>query len=151
MAGSRGSDSRPPGSWRPHGDTRIECRNRQPTDSVAGIGIGIDTTVPQSARIWNYWLGGKDNYAVDREAGDAWMAVHPQIKVNARESRAFLQRVVRSDDVQTDHLIIRACCNGSPLMCRSTCQRYAADTFSTCGYRRKPGWTDAGGVSPSGS
>jgi hypothetical protein len=65
----------------------------KPTDSVAGT--GIDATVPHSARIWNYWLGGKDNYAVDREAGDAWMAVHPQIKVNARESRAFLQRVVR--------------------------------------------------------
>jgi S-adenosyl methyltransferase len=34
-------------------------------------GTGIDTTVPHSARIWNYWLGGTDNYAVDREAGDA--------------------------------------------------------------------------------
>ena len=32
------------------------------------IGTGIDTAVPHSARIWNYWLGGKDNYAVDREA-----------------------------------------------------------------------------------
>jgi hypothetical protein len=30
----------------------------------------IDVTVPHSARIWNYWLGGKDNLAVDREAGD---------------------------------------------------------------------------------
>ena len=30
----------------------------------------IDTSVPHSARIWNYWLGGKDNFAVDREAGD---------------------------------------------------------------------------------
>jgi hypothetical protein len=30
----------------------------------------IDTSVPQSARIWNYWLGGKDNYPVDRAAGD---------------------------------------------------------------------------------
>jgi hypothetical protein len=64
-----------------------------PTDPFAGT--GIDTTVPHSARIWNYWLGGKDNYAVDREAGDAWVAVHPQITVNAREARAFLQRVVR--------------------------------------------------------
>jgi hypothetical protein len=63
------------------------------TDPLAGT--GIDTTVPHSARIWNYWLGGKDNYAVDREAGDAWMATHPQITVIARESRAFLQRVVR--------------------------------------------------------
>ena len=30
----------------------------------------IDTTVPHSARIWNYWLGGKDNFEVDREVGD---------------------------------------------------------------------------------
>jgi hypothetical protein len=30
----------------------------------------IDTFVPHSARIWNYWLGGKDNYPVDREAGE---------------------------------------------------------------------------------
>jgi hypothetical protein len=56
---------------------------------------GIDTTVPHSARVWNYWLGGKDNYAVDRETGDAVIAVYPQIKVNARESRAFLRRVVQ--------------------------------------------------------
>ncbi len=33
----------------------------------------IDTSVPHSARIWNYWLGGTDNYAVDREAGEAGM------------------------------------------------------------------------------
>ena len=58
-------------------------------------GTGIDTTVPHSARVWNYWLGGKDNYAVDRETGDAVIAVYPQIKTNARESRAFLGRVVR--------------------------------------------------------
>jgi len=55
---------------------------------------GIDTTVPHSARVWNYWLGGKDNYAVDRETGDAVIAVYPQIKVNARESRKYLGRVV---------------------------------------------------------
>ena len=65
----------------------------EPTDPLART--GIDTTVPHSARIWNYWLGGKDNYAVDRAAGDAWVAVYPQITVNAREARAFLGRVVR--------------------------------------------------------
>src|SRR5215216_3901516 len=37
----------------------------------------IDTSVPHSARIWNYWLGGKDNYPVDREAGDQFGAVFP--------------------------------------------------------------------------
>ena len=63
-------------------------------DSSPDARTGIDSSVPHSARIWNYWLGGKDNYAVDREAGDAWMAVYPQITVNAREARAFLKRVV---------------------------------------------------------
>jgi hypothetical protein len=51
--------------------------------------------VPHSARIWNYWLGGKDNYAVDREAGDAYKAIFPGIAVVARTSRAFLTRAVR--------------------------------------------------------
>ena len=40
------------------------------TEAEKDMMEGIDTTVPHSARIWNYWLGGKDNYAVDREAGD---------------------------------------------------------------------------------
>jgi hypothetical protein len=54
----------------------------------------IDTTVPHSARIWNYWLGGKDNYPVDHEAGDAFRAVFPGITDLARDSRAFLGRAV---------------------------------------------------------
>ena len=57
-------------------------------------GSGIDTSTPHSARIWNYWLGGKDNYAVDRAAGDAYIAVHPDVTVVARASRAFLARTV---------------------------------------------------------
>ncbi|RKS72205.1 S-adenosyl methyltransferase [Actinomadura pelletieri DSM 43383] len=51
--------------------------------------------VPQSARIWNYWLGGKDNYPADRTAGDRFVAVYPQIVDIARQSRAFLSRAVR--------------------------------------------------------
>jgi O-methyltransferase involved in polyketide biosynthesis len=58
-------------------------------------GIAIDTTVPHSARIWNYWLDGKDNYAVDREAGEAYLKVFPGIAVVARTSRGFLTRAVR--------------------------------------------------------
>ena len=38
----------------------------------------IDTSVPNSARIWNYWLGGEDNYPVDQEAGDAYQKTAPQ-------------------------------------------------------------------------
>ncbi|MFD0226417.1 SAM-dependent methyltransferase [Streptomyces hirsutus] len=52
----------------------------------------IDTSVPHSARIWNYWLGGKDNYPVDEEAGDAYTDVFPGIVTIARSSRAFLRR-----------------------------------------------------------
>ncbi|WP_206441163.1 SAM-dependent methyltransferase [Streptomyces boncukensis] len=56
---------------------------------------GIDTTVPHSARIWNYLLGGKDNYAVDRAAGDGVCAVFPGMVDITRHSRAFIGRVVR--------------------------------------------------------
>jgi O-methyltransferase involved in polyketide biosynthesis len=55
----------------------------------------IDATVPNSARIWNYWLGGKDNYPVDREAGDDYRAIYPEIVGVARASRRFLTRAVR--------------------------------------------------------
>ena len=55
----------------------------------------IDTTVPHSSRIWNYWLGGKDNYTADRAAGDAYARTFPQIVDTARHGRYFLARVVR--------------------------------------------------------
>jgi O-methyltransferase involved in polyketide biosynthesis len=55
----------------------------------------LDTTVPQTARIWNAWLGGKDNFAVDREVGDQIFEAFPQVVENARASRAFLVRAVR--------------------------------------------------------
>jgi S-adenosyl methyltransferase len=47
----------------------------------------IDTTVPHSARIWNYWLGSSDNFPVDREAGDQYLEVFPDILEVARASR----------------------------------------------------------------
>ncbi|MGH3280166.1 MAG: SAM-dependent methyltransferase, partial [Trebonia sp.] len=51
--------------------------------------------MPHSARIWNYWLGGKDNYPVDREAGDKYRETYPQIVDVARTGRYFLARAVR--------------------------------------------------------
>jgi hypothetical protein len=54
----------------------------------------INTNVPQTARIWNYWLGGKDNYPVDRQVGDQILKAFPAIVENARASRAFLARAV---------------------------------------------------------
>ncbi|MTE22376.1 SAM-dependent methyltransferase [Streptomyces sp. TRM43335] len=55
----------------------------------------IDTSVPHSARIWNYWLGGKDYYDADRAAGDAYQEVFPGIELLARASRGFLARSIR--------------------------------------------------------
>ncbi|MGW1255439.1 SAM-dependent methyltransferase [Streptomyces sp. NPDC002513] len=55
----------------------------------------IDTTQPHTARIWNYWLGGKDNYEVDRAAGDQIRQLHPDIGEYARADRLFLGRAVR--------------------------------------------------------
>ncbi|MEV4345902.1 SAM-dependent methyltransferase [Actinoplanes sp. NPDC049596] len=54
----------------------------------------FDTSEPQTARIWNYWLGGKDNFAVDRQVGDQIRQAFPDIVENARASRAFLVRAV---------------------------------------------------------
>jgi S-adenosyl methyltransferase len=55
----------------------------------------IDTSVPHSARVYDYWLGGKDNFAADRALGDAMVAAIPTLKTMARANRAFLGRAVR--------------------------------------------------------
>jgi hypothetical protein len=55
----------------------------------------IDTSVPQSARVWNYWLGGKDYFPVDSAVGEQFRAVYPGIADVAREGRQFLNRAVR--------------------------------------------------------
>ncbi|WP_046468869.1 SAM-dependent methyltransferase [Allosalinactinospora lopnorensis] len=54
----------------------------------------IDTSVPHSARIYNYWLGSKDYYPIDREVGDQIQAFFPGIVDLARAQRAFLVRAV---------------------------------------------------------
>jgi hypothetical protein len=54
----------------------------------------IDPTVAHNARVWNYWLGGKDNYLADRQVGDHIAGLFPHIADVARHDRAFLGRVV---------------------------------------------------------
>jgi S-adenosyl methyltransferase len=68
------------------------------TDSSSAAGEWtptFDTTVPHSARVWNYFLGGKDNFAVDRAAGDQYREIFPEIMDIARADRGFLGRAVR--------------------------------------------------------
>ncbi|GAA2079212.1 SAM-dependent methyltransferase [Streptomyces albiaxialis] len=60
-----------------------------------GADAGIDTDVAHSARIWNYWLGGKDHYDVDSQVGEEIARAFPAIVRIARADRAFLARAVR--------------------------------------------------------
>jgi len=54
----------------------------------------FDPTKPNIARVWDYWLGGKDNFAVDRELAHKMLEVHPPSAQMARENRQFLGRAV---------------------------------------------------------
>jgi S-adenosyl methyltransferase len=73
-------------------------------DNVTGDGpapdparppAGIDTTVAHPARVYDYWLGGKDNFAADREAAEQVIAARPTILRDIRANREFLHRAVR--------------------------------------------------------
>jgi O-methyltransferase involved in polyketide biosynthesis len=54
----------------------------------------FDTSRPNIARVWDYWLGGKDNFAADRELAEKMLAIHPLTAQMARENRQFLGRAV---------------------------------------------------------
>jgi S-adenosyl methyltransferase len=58
-------------------------------------GRGFDASVAHPARVYDYWLGGKDNFKADRIAGEATIAAYPAIRASARANRAFLARSVR--------------------------------------------------------
>ncbi|MFI9586085.1 SAM-dependent methyltransferase [Streptomyces sp. NPDC052236] len=55
----------------------------------------LRTDVSHSARIWNYWLGGKDNYLVDQEVGEQILSFVPELVRSARADRQFLARAVQ--------------------------------------------------------
>jgi O-methyltransferase involved in polyketide biosynthesis len=63
--------------------------------SAASGHEAFDRNVPHIARMYDYWLGGKDNYAADRAVADQIAAIFPDILVGVRAQRAFLGRVVR--------------------------------------------------------
>jgi hypothetical protein len=70
----------------------------EPGQEVSGSGgepVRFDTSVAHVARVYDYWLGGKDNFAADRAAGDQAISAFPAIPLSARANRAYLARAVR--------------------------------------------------------
>src|SRR5215469_9322946 len=68
-----------------------------PADGASAGKVGplpFDTSVAHQARMYDYVLGGKDNYAADRAAMDAALQVWPDMAYGARANRAFLRRAV---------------------------------------------------------
>jgi S-adenosyl methyltransferase len=72
------------------------------TDEAPGGGAAgeartpaFDTSVAHQARMYDYVLGGKDNYAADRAAVEAWLKIYPELAFTMRANRAFLGRAVR--------------------------------------------------------
>ena len=61
----------------------------------------VDTSHPHPARMYDYYLGGRDNYEVDREAAERVISVMPSILMGARANRSFLHRAVRT--LVTEH------------------------------------------------
>jgi O-methyltransferase involved in polyketide biosynthesis len=70
----------------------VPAQNRRETDTIPPE---IDTTRPHSARIYDYMLGGKDNFAADRAVADQALAAWPAMRISTRENRKFIGRAVR--------------------------------------------------------
>ena len=64
-------------------------------DDTSAVPRGIDPTQPHPARRYNYWLGGKDNFAADRASGDELQRLFPKVRLGALANRALLQRATR--------------------------------------------------------
>jgi hypothetical protein len=62
---------------------------------MADASYDFDTSVAHPARVYDYWLGGKDNFAADRKAADDVIAVRPSVRDDIRANRQFLGRAVR--------------------------------------------------------
>ncbi|GAB3131576.1 SAM-dependent methyltransferase [Microbispora hainanensis] len=72
--------------------------DQHPGDDAAGRAQAfarIDTSKPSIARVYDFFLGGKDNYAIDRQVGEATLQIAPDAPAAGRSNRAFLRRVVR--------------------------------------------------------
>jgi S-adenosyl methyltransferase len=85
-------------------------------DGYPGGPTGLDTSVPNVARIYDYWLGGRENFHADRAAAEALIKLVPEAQYVARDNRAFLNRAVRflAEQGITQYLDVGTGMPGSP-------------------------------------
>ncbi|WP_182884297.1 SAM-dependent methyltransferase [Microbispora sp. H10885] len=57
--------------------------------------VGFDPSIPNEARVYDYWLGGKNNFAADRKAAEMALQIAPELPIMCREGRKFMRRTVR--------------------------------------------------------
>ncbi|MEU6574759.1 SAM-dependent methyltransferase [Streptomyces sp. NPDC046805] len=72
-----------------------EGHPRADGSATPGTSAAPDTSVAHNARVWNYWIGGRDNYPADRQVGEQVAGMFPVIRAVARADRDFLGRAVR--------------------------------------------------------
>jgi hypothetical protein len=72
----------------------VNGQQQGPSVVPESVSSRIDTSVAHPARRYDYWLGGKDNFAADRESGDAIAAAFPSIRTSVLENRRFVHRAV---------------------------------------------------------
>ncbi|MFG2502253.1 SAM-dependent methyltransferase [Streptomyces sp. NPDC048441] len=65
------------------------------SQDLSDVSGRLNTGVAHNARVWNYWIGGKDNYEIDQQVGDQVATMFPVIRDVARADRQFLARTVR--------------------------------------------------------
>ena len=63
-------------------------------DAAAARLVRFDTSRPSIVRVYDYWLGGKDNFAADREEAERLLGIYPLMAKLARDNRQFLIRAV---------------------------------------------------------
>ncbi len=77
------------------GSPQVPDRGDGPGARTREVPLDLDTSVAHVARVYDYWLGGKDNFAADRAAGEQAIQAYPDIVYSVRANRAFLARTVR--------------------------------------------------------
>jgi hypothetical protein len=75
-------------------DEQATSRSIQTPEQEEQPRAGVDTGVAHIARVYNYWLGGKDNFAADREAAELVISSYPTVLASVRAQREFLGRAV---------------------------------------------------------